>query len=77
MNVRIFTLAYLLTDLRKVKIAGFFPNEDKVLLKWQRPEEVARLMANYGNLLARKNRLKSYEQEILAEIPTYTPDIYQ
>lgn len=77
MNVRIFTLAYLLTDLRKVKIAGFFPNEDKVLLKWQRPEEVGRLMANYGNLLARKNRLKSYEQEILAKIPTYTPEIYQ
>lgn len=77
MDVRIFTLAYLLTDLRKVKIAGLFPNEDKVLLKWQRPEEIGRLMANYGNLLARKNRLKSYEQEILAQIPTYTPDIYQ
>ncbi len=76
-NVRIFTLAYILTDLRKVKIAGFFPNEDKVLLKWQRPEEVGRLMATYGNLLARKNRLKAYEQEILGQIPTYTPDIYK
>lgn len=77
MNVRIFTLAYLLTDLRKVKISGFFPNEDTVLLKWQRPEEVGRLMASYGNLLARKNRLKANEQEILAQIPTYTPDIYK
>lgn len=76
-NVRIFTLAYILTDLRKVKIAGFFPNEDNVLLKWQRPEEVGRLMATYGNLLARKNRLKAYEQEILGQIPTYTPDIYK
>ncbi len=77
MNVRIFALAYLLTDLRKVKIAGFFPNEDKVILIWQRPDEVGRLMANYGNLLARKNRLKTYEKEILDGIPTYPPDIYQ
>lgn len=77
MNIRIFALAYLLTDLRKVRIAGFFPNEDKVILIWQRLEEVGRLMANYGNLLARKHRLKAYEKEILDEIPTYIPDIHE
>lgn len=73
-NIRIFTLAYILTDPRFVKIDWFTP-DGKVQLRWLRTEEIGRLMMNYGNLMARKNRLKASEQELLDKVPFSATDI--
>ena len=66
-NDRIFVLAYLLSYHHHVCIDGF--RGDEVLLRWQRVEEVARIMMHSGDLMARRNRLKKEEQEMLDEIP--------
>ena len=73
-NIRIFTLAYILTDPRFVKIDWFTP-DGKVQLRWLRTEEIGRLMMNYGNLMARKNILKASEQELLDKVPFSATDI--
>lgn len=73
-NIRIFTLAYILTNPQFAKIDWFTP-DGKVQLRWQRTEDIGRLMMNYGNLMARKNRLKASEQELLDKIPCSSPDI--
>lgn len=74
-SIRIFALAYLIDQPRNVKISRF-DKDDTAYLIWQRPEEVGRLMTTYGNLMARKNRLKSSEQELLDKILKYIPEIY-
>ena len=47
-----------------------------VQLRWQRLEEIGRIMMTYGSLMARKNRLKSSEQELLDEILNFHDEIY-
>ena len=73
-NIRIFTLAYILTDPQFVKIDWFTP-DGKVQLRWQRTEEIGRLMMNYGNLMARKKRLKASEQALLDKMSNSASDI--
>lgn len=74
-DFRIFALAYLLEAPLHVIIEWFNPSMLTVQLRWQRADEVGRLMMNYGNLMARKNRLKASEQEMLDKIPFSPTDI--
>lgn len=67
-DYRIFALAFLLINPRYVAFEGF-DHEQKVWLRWQRIDEIATLMMNYGNIMARRNRLKPPEQDLLNEIP--------
>ena len=72
-DYRIFALVFLLYDPRYV-VFEFFGHEQNVWLRWQRIDEIATLMMNYGNLMTRRNRLKTSEQELLDEIPI---DLYE
>lgn len=49
--------------------------KDEVYLRWQRIDEVSRLMASYGYLLG-KSKMTNFEKGFLEKIPYYQPDIY-
>ncbi len=74
-DFRIFALTFLLKAPSHVIIEWYNPSMLTVQLRWQRADEVGRLMMNYGNLMARKNRLKASEQEMLDKIPFSPTDI--
>ena len=46
-----------------------------VRLRWQRADEVARVMSEYGWLMARRNRLDHDTESILADVPMLNTDI--
>ena len=74
-DFRIFALAYLFEAPSHVIIEWFNPSMLTVQLRWQRADEVGRLMMTYGNLMARKTRLKITEQEMLGKIPYNVTEI--
>lgn len=67
---RIFILAFILENPQYVRI-HWMNHNGSVQLIWQRPEEVGKVMMTYGNLLARKNRLKEAEQKQFDLIPSH------
>ena len=72
---RLFVLAFIIEKPRYVRIDWLLYN-GTVQLRWQRLEEIGKIMMTYGSLMARKNRLKSSEQELLDEIPHFHDEIY-
>lgn len=76
-DFRIFALAYLLDSPSCIVIEWFNPSMQTVQLRWQRVNEIGRLMMTYGNLMARKNRLKASEQDILDQIQFSPTDILE
>ena len=72
---RLFVLAFIIENPRYVRIDWLLHN-GTVQLRWQRLEEIGRIMMTYGSLMARKNRLKSSEQELLDEILNFHDEIY-
>ena len=72
---RLFVLAFIIEKPRYVRIDWLLHN-GTVQLRWQRLEEIGRIMMTYGSLIARKNRLRSSEQELLDEIPHFHDEIY-
>lgn len=75
-DFRIFALAYLLDSPQHIIIEWFNHTMQNVHLRWRSVNEIGRLMITYGNLMARKNRLKTSEQELLDKIPESPIDIY-
>lgn len=66
---RIFLLAFILENPQYVRI-HWMKHNGSVQLIWQRPGEIGKIMMRYGDLLARRNRLKEPEQTLLDEIPS-------
>lgn len=71
---RIFALAFILEHPQYVRIHYMNHNGSAELI-WQRLEEIGKLMMTYGNLMARRNRLKSDEQRLLDEIPNHPSEM--
>lgn len=70
---RLFAVAF-----KKIKPIGVMLDvihDREVRLRWQRIDEVARVMTEYGWLMARKNRLDSETAALLEKVPTFSPDI--
>lgn len=76
-DFRIFALAFLMESPSHVIIEWFNPSMLTVQLRWQRTDAVGGLMMAYGNLMARKNRLKASEQELLDKIPFSPSEILE
>lgn len=72
---RIFALAFILENPQYVRI-NWMNHDGSVQLIWQRTDEIGKLMMTYGNLMARRNRLKSTEQAILDKIPNDGKNYY-
>lgn len=72
---RIFVLALILQNPSNVTI-HWFNHDGTVQLRWRRADEIGSIMVRYGNLMARKNRLKASEQEALDQIPTHPKEIF-
>lgn len=64
---RLFALSFVLTRPQGVEVEAVTPQH--VTLRWQRADEVARVMTRYGSILARRNRLTSEESTLLESIP--------
>lgn len=70
---RLFAVAFKKTKPTGVMLDVIHDRE--VRLRWQRIDEVARVMTEYGWLMARKNRLDSETAALLEKVPTFSPDI--
>lgn len=64
---RLFAVAFVLSHPQGVEVETVTPQF--VTLRWQRADEVARIMTRYGSLLARRNKLTSEESSILEYVP--------
>lgn len=64
---RLFALAFVKSHAVGVEVEAVTPQY--ATLRWQRADEVARVMTLYGSMLARRNRLTSDEASILESIP--------
>jgi hypothetical protein len=70
---RLFAVAFKKTKPTGVMLDVIHDRE--VRLRWQRIDEVARVMKEYGWLMARKNRLDSETAFLLDKVPIFSPDI--
>lgn len=73
---RIFVLALVLQNPMNVTV-HWFNHDGTVQLRWKRIDEIGSIMVRYGNLMGRKNRLKTSEQEILDRIPSHQSEIIE
>lgn len=64
---RIFAVAFVTSYPKGVRVE--YVNREKAVLRWQRPDEIAIIMAKYGNMFARRNNLRKEEKEVLNLIP--------
>ena len=64
---RLFAAAFVLSRPEGVMAAAV--TSDYATLRWQRADEVARVMTRYGCMLARRTKLSSQESDILESIP--------
>lgn len=65
---KLFILAFIMERPQYVRIQCM-NHDGSVWLIWQRLDEIGKIMMYYGSLMARRNRLKSYEENLLSEIP--------
>lgn len=70
---RLFAAAFVLSRPEGVMAAAV--TSDYVTLRWQRADEVARVMMRYGFMLARRTKLSSQESAILESIPRLSAPI--
>lgn len=70
---RLFAVAFKKTKPTGVMLDVIHDRE--VRLRWQRIDEVARVMAEYGWLMARRNRLDNESAALLEKVPMFTTDI--
>lgn len=70
---RLFAVAFKKINPIGVSVDAIF--DSQVRLRWQRADEVARVMMEYGWLMARRNRLDSETEAILKEVPLLNTDI--
>lgn len=64
---RLFAVAFVMEDPEDVRVDAV--TDEKVTLRWQRADEVARVMTRYGSLLARRRNLTAEESEIYGKVP--------
>ena len=66
---RIFAVAFVTTNPQGVRVEHV--SRERALLRWQRPDEIGIIMAKYGSMFARRNKLRKEEQDILDKIPKH------
>ena len=70
---RLFAVAFILSHAEGVAVQAV--TDRHATLRWQRADEVSRIMTRYGFLLARRNRLSKQEEELLNTVPySLTPN---
>lgn len=69
----IFALSFRLTNPDGVKIDML--HDRSVWLRWQRIDEMARVMSRYGWLMARRNRLDNEAASMLKDMPLFDSEI--
>lgn len=66
---KIFLLAFKIIQPQGVAFSGFWQGMGEVTLRWQRADEVARVMMEYGRLYAMRNRLSKNLHEAYNSMP--------